>query len=827
MRITLRTKKSAGKPVTIVAYRHIKTGNAARDHRDWTAAAAAYRAGLTVAPQLGHIWVQLGHVLKEAGHVSEAVQAYQSAIQLNPDDSDALLHLGHALRFAGDTINAARSYVHAVETDPNNLDAVTELHHIVVGSSGIESDLMVATLKALVKSKEDGASAGTVVLKARQALTAVLSQTEVQDDPAIRNAVEQASIALANLKSLPPSVPPHREVGSVFFDISDLIGFFGHNRLPTGIQRVQIEVIANRIALSGQASWICCYNDDREGWLEIPLASFNLLAQLSLISGDRKATEWIQALTRLHLALALSEPIKFPDNSCIVTLGASWGHPNYFLALRRHKLSNGLRYIPFIHDFVPVFVPQYHIPQLTEDFLAWVVGVFQHADGFLVNSEATKNDLLKVAATLVVPVAPTGVAVVHLDADLHKQGSAQIGRSVTVDPRVGRVIASAPFVLMVATLEPRKGHVTALKAWQVLIRRHGRRCVPRLVCVGGKGWMNEAIHDLLTQDTVLASYVTLLSNLSDDGLGILYQACQFTIYPSLYEGWGLPITEALCYGKPVIASDVSSLPEAGGAFASYFAAGSHDALADAVERMSFDVSYRNACAAHIVAEFRPRTWQEIATQIETEVARLATRDRPETTSEPIRLGKYYKVARTSRSRIWDGLRSGESVRMGDGWLWPEEWGCWTRMCGGELRLSLSATDGPLQVALLLRNVPSLVTSWTVRAGDDAAMTGTLLPNERCWIRFRVEPSRADFDLSIRLTGDQTEALAITSGSARREDRAAVGLEGFHIHPINDDRAGVAFLEAATFGTLDLLDAYAEPSSNQATEEGGSATCFVP
>ena len=818
MRITLGGKKSAGVAVTRPTHRHIMAGNAARSRRDWAASAAAYDAALKEAPGLAHIWVQFGHALKETGAAEKALRAYQRAVELRPADSDALLHLGHGFKMCGDMVNAARIYAQAVQADPTNLDAVTELHRIVAGSAGPARDVMVGLLKAVVLTQPE-AEPDTAAVRAAQALEAVLSQGLALGRPTAHDALQGALAALGELQSGSCAASPGPAASAVAFDISDLIGFFGHTRLPTGIQRMQIEVIANRIAASGGTIRICCYNDEREGWLDIPPAQFGSLAQLSLASGDRNAPEWIQALTRLHLHFALSEPLEFPPGSCIVTLGASWGHPNFFLSLRRHRSTSGLRYIPFVHDFVPIVMPQYHVRQLTEDFVAWVIGAFPHADAYLVNSEATKRDLLRVAGMLGTPVAPADVAVVPLDADFRKPGTAPRGPA---SPAPGGQAGLGPFVLMVATLEPRKGHLVALHAWQQLIRRRGRRSVPRLVCVGGKGWMNEAVHELLARDKVLAERVTLLSNLSDTALAELYQACQFTIYPSLYEGWGLPITESLCYGKPVIASDVSSLPEAGGAFAVYFKAGSADGLADAAERMSFDAAYREAAGARIANGFRPRTWRDVAVQIETEITRLAVRDRPTPASLPAQLGAYYPVARTEHTRIWRGLGSGEIVRAGSGWLWPEAWGCWTRLGGGDLDLPLPPSRGPLQVALSLRNLPDCTTAWTVRASGVADLAGTLLPGERRWVRFQVDASPSSRTLRVRLAGDEARLVPVKSGSARRDGMASVGLEGFHVHAVADDRAGTAFLEAVAFGELDELDAYREPSGAPAAGDRSAA-----
>ena len=76
-----------------------------------------------------------------------------------------------------------------------------------------------------------------------------------------------------------------------------------------------------------------------------------------------------------------------------------------------------------------------------------------------------------------------------------------------------------------------------------------------------------------------------LEGTSDPDLAALYRRCLFTVYPSLYEGWGLPVTESLCYGKTPLLSRVASLPEAGGEFADYFEIGSKVGLAAALKRL--------------------------------------------------------------------------------------------------------------------------------------------------------------------------------------------------------------------------------------------------
>jgi glycosyltransferase involved in cell wall biosynthesis len=129
------------------------------------------------------------------------------------------------------------------------------------------------------------------------------------------------------------------------------------------------------------------------------------------------------------------------------------------------------------------------------------------------------------------------------------------------------------FFLHVGTLQPRKNIPVLLEAVALL----GRPETP-LILVGGKGWYYEAIYDRiralgLTERVRFAGYV------DDDQLPLWYNAASALVFPSLYEGFGLPIVEALACGAPVVASDTSSLPEAGGDAARYFDPRDPEALA--------------------------------------------------------------------------------------------------------------------------------------------------------------------------------------------------------------------------------------------------------
>jgi glycosyltransferase involved in cell wall biosynthesis len=100
--------------------------------------------------------------------------------------------------------------------------------------------------------------------------------------------------------------------------------------------------------------------------------------------------------------------------------------------------------------------------------------------------------------------------------------------------------------------------------------------------------------------------------LSDEELAEAYRGCLFTIFPSLCEGWGLPIAESLAHGKFCVASIRTSIPEVGGDLIDYFDPSDDDDAPAKIERLLFEPGYLAAREARLRAKYRPRTWADCA-----------------------------------------------------------------------------------------------------------------------------------------------------------------------------------------------------------------------
>lgn len=136
--------------------------------------------------------------------------------------------------------------------------------------------------------------------------------------------------------------------------------------------------------------------------------------------------------------------------------------------------------------------------------------------------------------------------------NLHPYSAAQ------AQPVLARYQIHEPYLLYVGTIEPRKNLATLIRAYDDLIHSTSHR--PQLVLCGGRGWLCDDIYRLV-EELRLQDMVRFTGYVPDEDLPALYSAAEIFIYPSLYEGFGLPPLEAMACGTPVITSNTSSLPE--------------------------------------------------------------------------------------------------------------------------------------------------------------------------------------------------------------------------------------------------------------------------
>lgn len=211
------------------------------------------------------------------------------------------------------------------------------------------------------------------------------------------------------------------------------------------------------------------------------------------------------------------------------------------------------RIVVTIHDLTCFTYPQYHTESNYQFVTRNVLQAARKADFIIAVSEHTKREIRQY-----LHVPEERIAVIH-------EAAADIFNEIHHEESILRIKhkynIKKPYFLSVGSIEPRKNLARALVAFKALIEL--KNVNYKFVIAGGKGWKNEAFYALLKkldidERLVLTGYVP------EEELPLLYQGASVFVYPSISEGFGLPVLEAMASGVPVVTSNTSSLPEVAG-----------------------------------------------------------------------------------------------------------------------------------------------------------------------------------------------------------------------------------------------------------------------
>jgi glycosyltransferase involved in cell wall biosynthesis len=268
-------------------------------------------------------------------------------------------------------------------------------------------------------------------------------------------------------------------------------------------------------------------------------------------------------------------------------------------ARRAHRLVT-------IHDLTFLVVPQYADRRLRAFLEGAVPRNVRAADHIFADSEATRQDLQRL---LDVPAEKITVVYVGreprfrpLDGAAREAARAALGRAG---------VPASPYLLTVGTLEPRKNHVGLLRAFARLRRRGAPH---RLVIAGRRGWRYEPIFATVAA-LGLADAVTFLDFFPDPLLPALYACADLFLLPSFYEGFGIPLLEAMGSGAPAIVGNRPSLPEVAGGAALLVEPEDDAALAETVWATLHDAPLRADLRARGLARVRDFDWRESAARV--------------------------------------------------------------------------------------------------------------------------------------------------------------------------------------------------------------------
>lgn len=340
--------------------------------------------------------------------------------------------------------------------------------------------------------------------------------------------------------------------------------------------------------------------------------------------GKHAAKEFIRPSTSMFVpmpqplqtdVIEAGPSIPFKTGDVYISVGLDWDQ-KYLVYLYEQKKRIGFKTILFCYDIIPVKFPHLCVGDVAAKFAKYFADVAWSADLILCISEQSRRDLIELLNALGAPTPETDI--VKLGSDIRIPGAGESSTEVTE-------LLDKEYVLFVSTIERRKNHETLYRAYTRLIDK-GVKNLPLLVFVGMPGWgVNDLLADLRF-DPRVQPYIRILNHVSDEDLARLYMNCYFTVYPSLYEGWGLPVAESLAYGKFCLASNVASIPEVGGNLIDYLDPWDVPAWAERLEWYFLNPGEITARCKAISSQYAPVRWSDTGAQIFDHAFILKKRD---------------------------------------------------------------------------------------------------------------------------------------------------------------------------------------------------------
>ena len=417
---------------------------------------------------------------------------------------------------------------------------------------------------------------------------------------------------------------------ATWLDVTDLVEFLQRQESVSGVQRVIAETAPLLMAADPQISPVVL---DRPRGVFVPLTVEEtelLLRQgaqaTSTLPRDVLAQSANACLDRAHTA----EPIAITPGAVLVFLGAVWINDALMLAARDAH-AQGARCVYLLYDLTPVLETG-HTAAVNQLFDRYLTLITQTGSRIPAISESSRRDYEQHCRARGWQ-APDGAAT-GLPCGLTPEGF-----DLTESPW------PRPYALLVGTVESRKNHLLALRAWQRLIE-DGTADLPDLVCIGRLGWhADEFLREYVTTKGLGGRVSVLTTSVPDADLARFYAHAEFTVYPSRYEGWGLPVSESLAFGRLPVVAHNSSLPEAGGDLAAYFRSDDLDDLVHVLRTRALDADARRAAEQAIATQEQDGiSWGQVAGIIGQEVAAALAAEGREPVIPDIELGREYMLA---------------------------------------------------------------------------------------------------------------------------------------------------------------------------------------
>lgn len=295
------------------------------------------------------------------------------------------------------------------------------------------------------------------------------------------------------------------------------------------------------------------------------------------------------------------KPVTFANGDLLLLADAFWNH-DLMAAIR--AVNGTPRIFLMVYDLIALTHDEVYEKEHRVTFVSYLNSLLERVEGVLCISKFTLDSVREYVGKRRPEIR---LDYCYLGCDIvprHGGGS--------VREEVRTACANPATYLMVSTIEPRKNHHFVLSAFELLWSRGSQAT---LCIVGRKGWLCDDMVARISESSYLGRSLFFFSDLDDDELDYCYQKSRAVLMASSVEGFGLPLVEAMHYGKPLFASDIPVFREVGDDYPVFFGLESPSLLADAIELYE---------AGELPHDFTPRSWlswdEAVATLLDKVVA---------------------------------------------------------------------------------------------------------------------------------------------------------------------------------------------------------------
>lgn len=267
--------------------------------------------------------------------------------------------------------------------------------------------------------------------------------------------------------------------------------------------------------------------------------------------------------------------------------------------------ENKVSIVTTVYDIIPILFPNTCDNSIVSLFTRFVDATITYAERIIVNTENTKNDINQYASKK--GLSSKNISVVPLGSDY--------GLENTVDNKINskieKIVNGNKYLLSVGTIEPRKNHKYSFEAFKLGLFDSNIN----YVIVGKKGWKVDELYKEMQSHPQLNKSLFLLEDISDFELDYLYKNAYFTLFPTQYEGFGLPVVESIQRGVPVLTSDIPVMREVGKNAADYFDLSNPKSLVKLVNKY-LDNENKYLEIKDEVAKYHVVSWDESGAYVE-------------------------------------------------------------------------------------------------------------------------------------------------------------------------------------------------------------------